>query len=71
MNNDPTYRVDCPFCHMPHEGPYADEIQAQVMACRERVAPHHQGRLEDWDFSTMPRPCTPELRYDGTWLGQT
>ncbi len=51
---------DCPFCMGIHKSPYADELEAEVMACREKVSPTLRGSLEAWgDRETIPVP--PEV----------
>lgn len=32
-----TFRIDCPFCDKPHTAEFFDELEEQVMACRERL----------------------------------
>lgn len=52
---------DCPFCGRTHRSPYADELEAAVMACRERAAPEDRGSLEAWQGrDTSPVLCEIE-----------
>lgn len=46
---------ECPFCGSLHVSPYVDELEALVMACREKVAPDRRGTLDAWgDRDTLP-----------------
>ena len=51
---------ECPFCGHTHQSVYVDELEAIVMACRDRVAPECRGSLEAWGKAdTLPIP--PEV----------
>ncbi len=51
---------ECPFCGRIHRSAYMDDLEAAVMACRDRVAPEYRGSLEAWDMrETLPIP--PEV----------
>lgn len=50
-----TMSRECPFCGSLHESPYVDELEAAVMACREKTTPDRRGTLEAWgDRETLP-----------------
>lgn len=40
-----TIRIPCPFCDRVHTGEYWDEVDEQVMDCRDRVSPKKRGDL--------------------------
>lgn len=44
-----TIRIPCPFCDRMHEGEFWDEVDKQVMVCRERVSPRKRGDLAAYD----------------------
>ncbi len=51
----------CPFCGGVHSSPYVDELEAAVMACRERAAPTERGSVDAWkDLDTWPVPADVE-----------
>jgi hypothetical protein len=57
---------ECPFCGNLHRSPYVDELEASVMACRDRVAPEARGSLEEWhDRDTIP--VRPEVEATSVW----
>lgn len=52
--------LQCPFCGGTHRSRYVDELEASVMACRDKVSPEDRGSLEAWgDRDTIPVP--PEV----------
>jgi hypothetical protein len=51
---------ECPFCGRRHWSTYVDELEASVMACRDRVDPENRGSLQAWENrETFPIP--PEV----------
>ena len=51
---------ECPFCGATHCSPYVDELEAMVLACRDRAAPDRRGTLAAWgDRETLP--ARPEM----------
>ena len=53
-------RRDCPFCGRTHWSAYVDELEAAVMACRDRAPLEYRGSLDTWDKrDTLPIP--PEV----------
>ena len=42
-------RIPCPFCDRMHTGEFWDEVDEQVMACRDRVSPRKRGDLAAYD----------------------
>ena len=38
--------VPCPFCDRMHAGEYIDEIDREIMACRDRASALKRGDLE-------------------------
>jgi hypothetical protein len=40
-----TIRIPCPFCDRMHSGEFWDEVDEQVMACRDQVSPRKRGDL--------------------------
>jgi hypothetical protein len=62
----PVMYRECPFCGRTHRSAYVDELEAAVMACREKVAPEHRGSLEAW-VTCKVLPIPPEVEaYAGT-----
>ncbi len=56
---------ECPFCGRRHRSPYVDELEAAVMACRDRLTPKYRGSLEAWDMrDTLPIPPEVEAYVD-------
>ena len=51
---------ECPFCGAMHTSPYVDELEAKVMACREKVPLISRGTLETWDDRDSA-PVPPEV----------
>lgn len=46
-----------------------DDLEAAVMACRDRVAPEYRGSLEAWDMrETLPIPPEVEAYADASGL---
>ncbi len=59
---------ECPFCGHTHRSVYVDELEAAVMACRDRVSYECGGSLEAWDKRrTFPIP--PEVEAYADALG--
>lgn len=50
-----TIRVGCPFCDRMHEGEFEDEVDEQIMACRDRVSPRKRGDLAAYDPDEFDR----------------
>lgn len=49
MAADETIRIPCPFCDKMHTGEFWDEVDEQVMACRDRVSSRKRGDLAAYD----------------------
>ncbi len=48
-------RIACPFCDRMHTGDFLDEIDEQIMACRDRVSPRKRGDLAAYDPDEFDR----------------
>ena len=52
------YAELCPFCGFPHHADYWEDVEAQVMACREQATPEARGTIDSWRGRVIyPVPC--------------
>ena len=63
MSGRTRVRIDCPFCGDTIVGEFFEDVDAHIMACRERHP--GKGRLTEEACRTCPEPeipCDPEGR---------
>ena len=53
------YEIRCIFCKRIHRSFFFDEIEEQILACRDRAAEWQKGRLDTWENPTIT-PITVE-----------
>jgi hypothetical protein len=53
------YRIRCLFCKRDHVSPYFDEIEEEILACRDRAPDWQRGDLAGFKDPGM-RPVSPE-----------
>ena len=48
----------CPFCNLMHSGDYEDELEAQIMECRDKASALKRGDLDaQGDLETFTVRC--------------
>jgi hypothetical protein len=50
-----SFIVFCIFCRRPHESEFFDEIEEQILRCRDAAPEHEKGLLRDCPDKTTPR----------------
>lgn len=50
-----TIRIPCPFCDHVHAGEFWEDVDEQIMRCRERAAPRKRGDLAAYDPEEFSR----------------
>lgn len=53
------YKVRCIFCHRDHEGEYWDDLDAEILRCRDAAPYWRRGDLASYE-ELSTRPITPE-----------
>lgn len=57
------FRAVCGICNKTHESEYEDDLEAGLMACRDRGSPRARGDLDayaDGEVEEMNPPIRPE-----------
>lgn len=54
------YRVKCLFCAREHVSPYFDQIEEEILACRDRAPEWKRGSLAAFEDPVM-RPVSVEM----------
>lgn len=47
--------IFCPFCDRMHTGEFLDEIDEQIMACRDKASVERRGDVAAFDWSAFER----------------
>lgn len=53
--------IPCPFCAGAHRGDFLDEIDADILECRDRMPPDCRGTLESTNWQQIE--ATPPTIY--------
>lgn len=53
------YKVRCVFCRREHESEYWDDLDAEILRCRDEAPAWKRGDLESYEDPLL-RPISPE-----------
>ena len=55
----PMYEIRCIFCKRIHRSEFFDEIEEEILSCRDRAPEWQKGRLDTYEDPHL-KPISPE-----------